>query len=121
MGNNLNQSLELKVYSLLGFAQKAGKLISGDDSVFAALKQHQAQLVIMAHDLSDNSRDKVEQKIYSAREEEKTKNKPKEIASYTFGYKQELGHAIGKSPRGVLAVTDKNFAQAMARYLNELN
>jgi len=116
MSSKLNLALENKVYALLGFAQKAGKLISGDDSVFAALKQHQAQLVILAQDLSENSRDKFEQKMRSS-----NKTEADQPGCYVFGNKQKLGHAIGKSPRGMIVVTDRNFAQAMSTYLNELN
>lgn len=114
--NNQN-SLDSKVYTLLGFAQKAGKLVSGDDSVFAALNKKSLKLIVAAADLSDNSQKKFRQKLASAEAEVKRKTK---IEVYTFGTKVTLGHAIGKSPRGLVAVMDENFAGAIAKYLNEI-
>lgn len=106
-----------KVYALLGFAQKAGKLVSGDDSVFAALGKKKLKLVIVAEDLSENSRKKFEQKLYAVNNEKKRDVK---TPVCRFGTKAALGHAIGKSPRGLIAVMDENFAQAIAKKLEEL-
>lgn len=106
-----------KVYALLGFAQKAGKLVSGDDSVFVALGKKKLKLVIVAEDLSDNSRKKFDQKLYAA---DKEKKRDAGTAVFTFGTKVSLGHAIGKSPRGLIAVMDENFAKAIAKNLEEL-
>ena len=114
--NNQN-SLDSKVYTLRGFAQKAGKLVSGDDSVFAVLNKKNLKLIVAAADLSDNSQKKFRQKLASAEAEVKRKTK---IEVYTFGTKVTLGHAIGKSPRGLVAVMDENFAGAIAKYLNEI-
>ncbi len=108
---------ENKIYTLLGFAQKAGKLVSGDDSVFAALRKKNIWLVLVAEDLSANSLEKFQQKRYAAENNQKRDQK---IDVCTFGTKERLGHAIGKSPRGLVAVMDKNFARAISDCLNEL-
>ena len=114
--NNQN-SLDNKIYTLLGFAQKAGKLVSGDDSVFASLNKKSLKMIVVAADLSDNSLKKFQQKLAAAETDAKRKSK---IRVYTFGTKVTLGHAIGKSPRGLVAVMDENFAGAIAKYLEEL-
>lgn len=114
---NSTNPLENKVYTLLGFAQKAGKLVSGDDSVFIALNKKNPKLIIVAEDLSENSRKKFEQKLFTAA---KSKKKSTETAVFTFGTKVSLGHAIGKSPRGLVAVMDENFAKAIAEHLEKL-
>lgn len=108
---------EKKIYTLLGFAQKAGKIISGDASVFASLHKKSLKMIIVANDLSDNSRKKFEQKLFSAQELKKRDNK---IQVFTFGTKESLGHAIGKSPRGLIGVTDDNFVNAICKNLEEL-
>lgn len=113
--NNQNP-LEQKIYTLLGFAQKAGKLVSGDESVFLSLNKKSCKMVIVATDLSDNSRKKFEQKLFSANENRKTALE----AVHIFGTKVNLGHAIGKSPRGLIAVMDDNFANAITKNLKEL-
>ncbi|MGI5824750.1 MAG: L7Ae/L30e/S12e/Gadd45 family ribosomal protein [Bacillota bacterium] len=115
---NSSNLTENKVYTLLGFAQKAGKLVSGDDSVFAALNKKSLRLIVVASDLSDNSQKKFRQKLYAA--EESDKKRDTKIRVCTFGTKISLGHAIGKSPRGLVAVMDENFAKAIAKYLEEL-
>ena len=46
---------EQGVYTLLGFAQKAGCLFGGSDVVAQAVSRGQARLVLLAWDLSDNS------------------------------------------------------------------
>lgn len=116
MMDNLSPATK-KVYALLGFAQKAGKLVSGDDSVFIALGKKSLKMVIVAEDLSANSRKKFEQKLYAA---DKEKKRDVGTAVWTFGTKVSLGHAIGKSPRGLIAVMDDNFAKAIAKNLEEL-
>ncbi|EMP70877.1 hypothetical protein D823_08442, partial [Streptococcus sobrinus DSM 20742 = ATCC 33478] len=39
-----------KLSNLLGLAQRAGTLISGEDLVIKAIQKHQTRLVFLAHD-----------------------------------------------------------------------
>ena len=45
-----------KILSMLGLAEKAGKLASGEFSTEKAVKSHQACLVVVAEDASDNTK-----------------------------------------------------------------
>ncbi len=94
--------MEQKVLVLLGFAQKAKKLVSGEAAAEALLKKSQARLVILANDISENLRKKYT--LWAA---------DQSVPVITAGPKQELGLAIGQSPRTVIVVTDNNFAQSI--------
>lgn len=88
-----------KVLSFLGIAMNAGKVSSGGFNTEKLIKSHKAQLVIVSGDASENTKKlffnkcnfyKVPIKVYSSAD--------------------NLGKAIGKSPRSSLAISDKNFA-----------
>ena len=90
---------EDKIYSLLGLATRAGKIVSGDDSTLLELKRGNVKLVILAQDSSDNTK-----KLF------KDKSSYRNINYVYFSNKLQLGYAIGKAPRAVLGVKDINFA-----------
>lgn len=95
-----------KVVSMLGFAQKAGKIASGDQAVENAVKSGKARLLLIAADASDNTR-----KSY------------RDMATYyQTDYREGLakdliGNAIGKPPRAAAAILDPGFAKAIKELL----
>lgn len=88
-----------KKYTMLGFAQKAGKLASGENTVEAKIKDKGACLVIVAEDAPEHTKDRMQSLAGRYRTD-----------YIIFGEKNRLGQAIGKSPRNVVLVSDKNFA-----------
>ena len=88
-----------KIYSFLGLATRAGKIVSGDDSTLLELKRGNVKLVIVADDASDNTK-----KLF------KDKSSYRNIPYVYFSSKLELGYSIGMAPRSVLGVKDINFA-----------
>lgn len=96
-----------KLSSLLGLAQKAGKLASGELSVEKAVRSGKAKLLIVACDASDG-----------------TKKKYRDTANYyrvpLFEQltKERLGLSIGKNERAALAVIDQNFGNALLKLLS---
>ena len=86
-----------RALSMLSLAAKAGKVASGEFSVEKAVKSRKA------HDASEN-----------------TKKLFRNMCSFyhtpfqVYGSKEALGRAIGKTYRASLAVTDQNFAKAIA-------
>lgn len=97
-----------KTLQQLGLAMRAGKLISGDEIVLKAVRKGEARLVIVAGDASDNTKKKFRDKCstYGVRLEE-------------MFDRIQLGNAIGKSERVVLAVTDAKFGQMIAGHLSQ--
>jgi ribosomal protein L7Ae-like RNA K-turn-binding protein len=94
--------MEQKVLALLGFAQKAKKLVSGESAAEALLKKNQAKLIVLADDISANVRKKYT--LWAG---------DQNVPLITGGPKLQLGMAIGQSPRTVIVVTDNNFAQSI--------
>ncbi|MGN0292385.1 MAG: L7Ae/L30e/S12e/Gadd45 family ribosomal protein [Lachnospiraceae bacterium] len=87
---------------MLGIARRAGKVVSGEVSVEKAVKAGKAYLVIVAEDVSDNTR----------------KNFTDMCTYYKLplifvGTKETLGHAIGCELRASAAVTDSGLAKSI--------
>ncbi|MFC4775351.1 L7Ae/L30e/S12e/Gadd45 family ribosomal protein [Paenibacillus sp. GCM10023252] len=97
-----------KALSTLGMAMRAGMLATGDEIVLKAVQKGQAKLVIVAGDASDNTKKKFRDKC-------STYGVPLAIA---FD-RAALGHAIGKSERVIIAVTDSKFGQMIASHLSQ--
>ena len=91
-----------KTSALLGFAKKAGLLQSGESAVSVAMKKKSVNLLIIANDLPEK------RKIHWEKWCE-TNN----AGCVTLGTKQEFGHILGLSARGILAVTDRKMAEAI--------
>ena len=92
---------EERILNLLGLAQRAGKIISGEELVIAAIKNQQASLVFLANDAATNLTKKVNDKGLSYN-----------VEVVTVFSTLELSAAIGK-PRKVLAVADAGFTKKM--------
>ncbi|GKU78670.1 ribosomal L7Ae/L30e/S12e/Gadd45 family protein [Paenibacillus sp. L3-i20] len=97
-----------KTLSQLGMAMRAGKLITGDEIVLKAVRAKKVYLVIIANDASDNTKKKFRDKCS------------------TYGIqlaeafdREQLGKAIGKSERVVLAVTDMHFGKMIRSNLSQ--
>ncbi|NLM39002.1 MAG: 50S ribosomal protein L7ae [Firmicutes bacterium] len=90
------------ILSLLGLAQRAGKLVSGEDAVEAAIRRDKVHLLIIAADASGNTQTKFENMA-----------KYRDIDFAVWGEKEQLGMAIGKARRAIIGVTDRGFAKAI--------
>ncbi|MCR6545894.1 L7Ae/L30e/S12e/Gadd45 family ribosomal protein [Dehalobacterium formicoaceticum] len=95
-----------QVFTLLGFAQKAGKIVSGETGCTAAIKHKKALLVIFSADAAESTKTQI-----------KFLCRQNKIECREWGSKIDLGNSIGKSPRAVLAVTEKGFASAILKIL----
>ena len=93
-----------KRLGMLGLAAKAGSVASGGFAAEKAITEGKAYFVIIAEDASDNTKKKFE-------------NKSRYYGSpYVMcGNMDELGHAIGKEDRTVLAITDEGFAKTFIK------
>lgn len=97
-----------RVYSMLGLAERAGKVVSGEFSTEKAVKSRKACLVVLASDASANTRKHFSDMCAY-----------RNIPLCIYGNKEELGHAIGKQMRANLAVTDKGFADSIRERIEE--
>lgn len=91
-----------KFLTLLGFARKANKIVSGEEGVKSFFKKGGIKLLVIAEDFP-----------------EKRKNSWKELAS-SLGIeyieicdKESLGTAIGTSPRALVGILDEKMAESL--------
>jgi len=96
------------VMSLLGLAQRAGKIVSGQFAVERAVKTGKVRCLIVAADSSAATKKSYQEqaKFYG-------------IQYLEMLSKEQLGVAIGKPPRAVIGVLDENFSQAIVRAINQ--
>ena len=92
-----------KALAMIGLAQKAGKIVSGE---FATEKTGKAALVIVAGDASENTK-----KMFT------NMCAFYEVPVYIYSDKETLGHAIGKQFRASLAVVDEGFRNTIEKHL----
>lgn len=102
---NLTQN---KVFSYIGLATKAGKVVSGEFSTEKAVKEKKARLVIVATDASDNTKRMFTNMCTYYK-----------VPIYFIGDKEALGHAMGKQFRASLAINDQGFANAIIKTLEQ--
>ncbi len=88
-----------KLISFLGLAQRAGKAISGDFAVINALKGKKVKLLLVSTDAASNSK----KELYRLAEEAN-------VIVLEILNREEIGIAIGKSPRIAVAIIDNKFA-----------
>ena len=95
-----------KVLRYLGFAKKAGSLVSGVNTCTYNMNRGKAALVILAEDISENSEKKIMKEI---------RKSGTEFVKYSTI--DDLSHAVGQSGRSVFAIPDDQFAKTI---LNEI-
>lgn len=97
-----------KWMTLLGLANRARKIISGEELVLREIKNKKAKLVILSNDASFNTSKKVRDKCT--------------YYQVPFRFVQsrvQLGHAIGKEERVVVAILEEGFAKKLTSLLDE--
>ena len=99
-----------QILQLLGMATRARMIVTGEELVIREVRNGKARLVIVSADASANTIKKITDKCTFFN-----------VEKHVFGNREEIGHAIGKESRVVLAVTDAGFARKLSELLNEYN
>ncbi|MBP2650261.1 MAG: ribosomal protein L7Ae/L30e/S12e/Gadd45 [Firmicutes bacterium] len=97
---------EQKLIALLGLAQKAGKIVSGELAIEKAVRSGKAGIILIAANATANSK-----KNYH------DLSNYYEIKCYEVLSKEEFGTAIGKSARAALSIVDVGFSKAIGKVL----
>lgn len=105
--SKLNVSGKLEAY--MGFASKAGKLLSGTNTCTYSLQKGKVKLLIIARDVSANMIDKMESAAKYTRTDYRI-----------YGEADKLAHCTGRYGHGVFAVTDNNFAKVIAAEIDKI-
>lgn len=93
---------------MLGLAARAGAVVPGTDRVREAARSDNLHFVLIASDLSDNSRDKL-LPLLNARQ----------IPYAIVSDRDALGGAVGRAPLSALGITEKKLAARVVELLNE--
>ncbi len=102
--------MDNKVFSMIGLACKAGRIVSGEDSIRNQMKNNKIKLLIIAEDASDNS---IKRFVNAS--------KYYNIQHVFFGDKDTLGKHIGKSNRAVIGITDDGFKTNILKLIESKN
>jgi len=92
---------------ILGLANRARKIVSGEEFVITEIRRRRAKLVLLAGDASPNTAKKITDKCtyYSV---------PYKIVENRY----VLGQSIGKEARVAVAVLDEGFAKKLKQVLD---
>ena len=99
-------SLAPSAHRLLGLARRAGAIAPGTEAVRRAIREGEAQLVLMATDASSVQLEKIRKTL-----------RDRAIPQALLGDREALGAALGTAPVSAVAVTSASFAD---RLLEEL-
>lgn len=91
-----------KIYGLLGICSKAGKITAGTEAVIEGVLKNQIELVIIAEDTSQKTKQKIE-KICAE----------KKVMIKIFGTIFDNSKAIGKVNKAIIGIADKNLSKAI--------
>ena len=91
-----------KINSMISLANKAGKLVTGEDAVRNSIRNGKVKLVIISEDASYNTKKRMSNSAAFYK-----------VPSIIWGLKEEFGNSIGKSARSVLGITDVSFSNGI--------
>lgn len=97
-----------KILSLLGLATRSRNVVSGEFMTEKAVKSHEAMLVIVSEEASDNTKKKFRNMCEFHH-----------VPFYIWGASEQLGHAMGKEFRMSVAVLDEGFAGTIIKLLTD--
>lgn len=97
----MDSNKKQKILQLLGLAQRAGRVTSGEEFVVEAIRKGQTKLVFLADDAASNLMKKITDK-----------SKTYQVEVVTAFSTLELSAAVGKT-RKVVAITDAGFTKKM--------
>lgn len=99
--------MEASVLGLLGLARRAGGVHSGDAMVRSLLlKTGRVKLLLVASNAAERTRKNISELARAAG-----------VTLITCATKEDLGKAMGRSMRSVVAVTDQNLARGIMKAL----
>lgn len=99
-----------KILQILGLATRARMTITGEELTINEVRRGNAKLVLLAEDASDNTSKKLQDKCSHYK-----------VDLQIFGTRSEIGHAVGKEERVVMAITDAGFAKKLKSLFDENN
>ena len=100
--------IQKKQLTILGLAQKAGRIASGEYAAEQAVKKGDAYLLILTEDASENTKKKFRNSALFY-----------DVPVLVCLTKDELGELLGKEQRAVAAVLDEGFSKAIQKKIQQ--
>lgn len=97
-----------EAFRLLGLARRAGAVAPGTDAVRRAIREGEAQLILMASDASGVQLKKIRTTVHD-----------RTIPQAVLGDRDTLGSAVGLAPLSAVAVTNASLADRLLQELEE--
>lgn len=94
--------------SLLGLANRAGKVVSGEEQVIKQIRNGKANLVLLSQDASKNTTKRIQDKCSYY-----------QVPLFSVDSRDQLGQAIGKDTRVVVAISEEGFAKKLSSMLDD--
>jgi ribosomal protein L7Ae-like RNA K-turn-binding protein len=95
---------------MLGLAARAGAVIPGTERVREAARSGSLHFVLVASDLSDNSRDKLLPLLES-----------RQVPYAIVSDRNALGGAVGRAPLSALGITERKLAARVKEIIEHLS
>lgn len=111
--------VESRYLHLMGFAARSGKIVYSEDDVLLGIAKGRIALAIVAKDMPEKSKRRLEKKLVHAYENlsfERNETKKKEngnIRVIIVGTKEENSSAVGKVNKPVIGIKDRNLAKGI--------
>lgn len=100
------------ILKFLGLAQRASKVVSGNEQLLDEVARGKIKLILIAEDVSKNTLDKFLGGVLKTNQE---------IPAFRFADKFSLGNAIGKPDRALVGITDEGFANKLIKMLDRFD
>lgn len=97
-----------RIYSLIGFAQKAGQISSGTMAARTSILRRRARVLIISNDIAAKTRESLVAMCSK-----------QQIPLIILGSKYELGICTGKAYRVALTINDKGLAEAILKAVRD--
>ena len=98
-----------KILSLLGFAKKAGKLVTGTNAVLRSILYGDAYLVIITDDAGNSVKDKFKRICLE-----------NDVKLYVLGNSSDLERATGEKNKVIYSVTETGFSNKLVQLIESL-
>ena len=102
----MKESRTTSAHRLLGLARRAGAVAPGTDAVRRAIREGEAQLILMAADASGVQLEKIRTTLHD-----------RSIPQVILGDRSTLGAAVGLAPLAAVAVTSRSLADRLVAEL----
>ena len=99
-----------RILSLLGFAKKAGKLVTGTNAVLRSILYGDAYIVIVTKDAGNSVKDKFKRLCLE-----------NDVKFYVFGNEQDFERATGEKNKVIYSVVEAGFSNKLIELIDSLD